>query len=206
MLDTLNGASSKTKSEMKPARYHWALVVLHWISAILILVALTTGVLWFQATPNTSPDKIAQLGAHMSLGIAILILTIARLAVRVFTPTPERAATGSAPLDRIAAATHYGLYVAIVLMAASGIMTAAMAGLPAIVFGGSREPLPATLSDLAPRIAHGVLAQIIVALVCLHLLGTLYHHFVRKDHPLRRMWFGARAGRRDRARSRAGRG
>jgi|RhiMetdeSRZDD1v2_1073273.scaffolds.fasta_scaffold997461_2 hypothetical protein len=43
----------------------------------------------------------------MALGITILVLTVARFAVRSFTPMPERAATGSPVLDRIAVAVHY---------------------------------------------------------------------------------------------------
>jgi hypothetical protein len=78
---------------------------------------------------------------------------------------PECAAAGSAALDELALATHYGLYVAVALIVVSGIVTAATAGLPAVIFGGSRESLPATFSELPPRIAHGVLAQVIVALV-----------------------------------------
>src|SRR3981081_2109746 len=181
-----------TGSETTPSRHHPALVALHWTSAVLILLALANGTFWLKKSPNSSPDKIAQPGAHMSIGIAILALTIARFAVRAFTPTPARATTGSAVLDRVALATHYGLYVAVALTAVSGLVTAATAGLPAIVFGGSGESLPATFSDLPPRIAHGMLAQVIVALASLHLLGALYHQLLRKDRLLRRMWFGRR--------------
>jgi cytochrome b561 len=31
-----------------------------------------------------------------------------------------------------------------------------------------------------------------VALVLLHVAGALYHHFVRRDQVLKRMWFGTR--------------
>jgi len=177
-------------SETKLLRYHPALVALHWILAVLIRVALATGALRLKATSNSSPDKITQLAAHMALGIAILVLTVGRLVVRHITPLPERATAGHVLLDRPAVATHYGLYAAIIFMADSGIVTAAAADLPAAVFGGSGAPLLESFSNLPPRIAHGLLAPAIVALVLLHILGTLYHHLFRKDQLLRRIWFG----------------
>src|SRR5512132_259253 len=130
MVHKMSHPRSKTGSETKFSRYHPALVALHWISAVLILVALATGTFWLKATPNSSPDKIAQLAAHMALGIAILVLTVGRAAVRNITPLPERATAGHVLLDRLAVATHYGLYAAIILMAVSGIVTAARSGRP----------------------------------------------------------------------------
>jgi cytochrome b561 len=139
---------SNTGSETKPSRYHPALVALHWISAVLVLVALATGTFRLTATPNSSPDKIAQLSVHMTLGVAILVLTVARLAVRSKTPHPERASTGNVLLDKVAIATHHGLYVAIIFMALTGIVTAAAADLPAIMLAGSSEALPESFSEL----------------------------------------------------------
>ena len=102
MLDRTSRLPNNTGSETKPSRYHPALVTLHWISAVLLLVALATGTFWLTATPNSSPDKIAQLTVHMTLGVAILVLTLARLAVRSKTPQPERASSGNVLLDKLA--------------------------------------------------------------------------------------------------------
>src|SRR5262245_33709232 len=169
MLIKTSHPRSQSGSEIKPLRYHPASVALHWISAVLILVALATGTFWLKTTSNSSPDKIAQFAAHMALGITILVLTVGRLVVRKITSLPEPATAGHVLLDRLAVATHYGLYVSIILMAVSGLVTAAAVDLPAIVFGGSSVPLPESFSNLPSRIAHGLLAQAIVALVLLHI-------------------------------------
>src|SRR5262245_40149572 len=190
MLDRTSNPRRNIGSETRLLRYHPALVALHWISAMLIFVALATGTFWLKATPNSSPDKIAQLAAHMSLGIAILLLTVGRLVVRNIAPLPERATAGHVLLDKLAVAIHYGRYAAIFLMGVSGIVTAAAADLSAIVFGDSSTPLPESFLHLPARIAHGVFAQAIVILVSLHILGTLYHYLFRKDQLLRRIWFG----------------
>jgi cytochrome b561 len=154
-LNKTSHPRNKAGSETKLLRYHPALVALHWISAVLILVALATCTFWLKVTPNSSPDKIAQLAAHTALGIAILVLTVGRLVMRNIAPFPERASAGHVLLDRLAVATHYALYAAIIFMGLSGIVTAAAADLPAIVFGDPSAPLPESFSNLSPRTADG---------------------------------------------------
>jgi cytochrome b561 len=47
---------------MRPTRYHPALVVLHWLLALLLIVALTMGTLVLSNLPNSSPDVFAGTG------------------------------------------------------------------------------------------------------------------------------------------------
>jgi cytochrome b561 len=42
------------------------------------------------------------------------------------------------------------------------------------------------------RIAHGLIATLLVALIVLHIAAAIYHQVVLKDGLLRRMWFGKR--------------
>ncbi len=177
---------------MNPSRYHPALVVLHWLLAVLIIASLVLGMFVLKTIPNASPEKVNALRAHMTGGIAILALMSVRFVIRVWTTKPDPASTGSGFLDRIAVLSHYGFYVLILLMAATGIATAMLAALPAIVFGDSGASLPETFSVFPTRIVHGVLAKLILGLIGLHLLGALYHQVIRGDGLLRRMWFGKR--------------
>ena len=83
-------------------------------------------------------------------------------------------------------------YVVVILMAASGLAIANMAGLPEIVFQGSGAPLPASFDQFPPRVAHGILAVVLMLLIAGHFLAFLYHQFIRKDRLFSRMWFGRR--------------
>ena len=74
----------------------------------------------------------------------------------------------------------------------TGYATALLAGLPAIVFGGSGEPLPADFAAYPSWIVHVALAVLLVGLIALHVLAALYHQFVRKDRLFWRMLFGRR--------------
>lgn len=180
---------------MSPTRYHPFLVTLHWLLAFAVLLALGMGTFVLSEIPNTSPDKVDGLGDHMTVGIAILALMLIRLAVRLFTDKPQRATTGNPLLDRVALLTHYGFYVLVILMAASGIGIAVLAGLPDIVFFGSGAPLPETFTTYPPRIVHGIVAKLLIALIALHVGAALFHQFVRRDWLLSRMWFGQRYAR-----------
>lgn len=179
---------------MKPLRYHPVLVSLHWLLAIMIFFSLGMGMFVLTTIPNAAPDKLFALQGHMIAiaGVVILLLMLIRIAARLLTNTPDPASTGNALLDRLAVVTHGTLYLLVLLMAVSGIATAVQAGLPAIVLGGSGAPLPDSFSIYPPRIAHGIVAKLLLALVLLHVLAALYHQLVRRDRLLSRMWFGKR--------------
>ncbi len=171
-------------------RYHPALVVLHWLLTILIMVSLLMGSNILSQIPNDNPEKLFALKMHMIFGFIILVLMIVRVIVRKFTQKPPRADTGNAALNKASSIAHYFLYLLVFGMVGSGMGTAIISGLPDIVFNNSGVALPATFDDILPRIFHGVLAKVLFAMIFLHILGALYHQFVRKDHLLSRMWFG----------------
>jgi cytochrome b561 len=60
--------------------------------------------------PNNDPQKIGVLLLHMAV----------RLIVRLRTSRPPNATTGYPRLDRLAPLTHYGFYVLVLLMVATG--------------------------------------------------------------------------------------
>jgi cytochrome b561 len=164
------------------ARYHPVLVILHWLLAALILFSLAMGMLSLARIPNDVPLKLFALRGHMVAGMLILALTLVRLAVIAFTSRPPTPSLAS----RLG---HASLYVAVILMAASGIALAVQAGLPDVVFG-ERGALPASFSAFVPRAVHGVLAWILLILIAGHVLAALYHQVVRRDNLMRRMGFG----------------
>src|SRR6266849_2593374 len=173
----------------QPSRYHPLLVTLHWVLAVLIIAALAIGFFGLAATPNSDPQKIAVLRVHMAGGMLILVLMGVRFIVRMRTSRPPGATTGYPLLDRIAPISQYGFYVLVLSMAGTGYAPAILAGLPAIVFGGSGAPLPPTLMIYPTRVAHFYIATLLVGFIILHVLAAFYHQFVRKDGLFRRMFF-----------------
>ena len=89
---------------------------------------------------------------------------------------------------RTAQFVHLGLYVLLVLMASSGITTLILSGaVPTILSGGPVRDF----SGLIPRIAHGIMSKILLALFVLHVGAALWHQLVKRDHLLARMGVGA---------------
>lgn len=173
-------------------RYHPALVALHWLLALMVIGGLIMGRFVLAATPNTDPFKMTSLTMHMSMGILILALMLIRLGIRFVTARPPEADIGNDLLNKGSGMAHWALYLLVFGMCVSGLALANMAGLPAIVFGGSGEPLPENFSEYPPRAAHGIMATLLGLLVIAHFGAALYHQFVRKDGLFSRMWFGDR--------------
>jgi cytochrome b561 len=172
---------------MTADRYHPLQAALHWASAVAVVFVLAMGLLSLSKIPNSdAAHKIFALKGHMTLGALIGLLMLARLALRFALPQPARASTGSAWLDRVARVVHYGMYFAAFGMVASGIAMALQADLPAVVFGGAGQ-LPDTFAGMRPRQAHGAFASLLVALIAMHLAGSLYHLLVRRDALISRM-------------------
>ena len=175
-----------------PARYHPALVTLHWLIALLIVSALVFGFFVLAPMPNTEPDKIFGLRIHMIVGVSVLVLMLVRVVVRLGSAHPPKAATGNAIADRLAPLTHWAFYIVVLFMVGSGFATSLFAGLPGIVFGHNGAALPASFDDIPPFAAHSTLAFILTALIVLHIGAALYHHLVLKDGLFRRMAYGRR--------------
>ena len=171
-------------------RYHPVLVAMHWLLTVLIIVSLLMGSNILSQIPNDDPEKLFALKMHMIFGFIILVLMIARVIVRRVTQKPPRADTGNATLNKAGGYAHFLLYLLVFGMVGSGMGTAIISGLPDIVFNNSGAALPATFDDILPRVFHGILAKVLFAMIFFHLLGALYHQFVRKDVLLSRMWFG----------------
>jgi cytochrome b561 len=171
-----------------PLRYHKALVALHWLMAIMLTVALFIGSVILVDIPNSSPEKVDALRGHMIVGIVILLLTIIRLIVRLKTAKPAPATTGNPLLDKVGYLTHWLLYILVFAMIGSGIALAVQSNLAAAVFMKTAL-LPENFQLYAPRLAHGIIAKALMALIGLHVLAALYHQFVRKDGLIARMWW-----------------
>lgn len=174
-------------------RYHVLLVALHWLLAAALVALLATAFFMLGTMSNADPGKIGILRLHMIAGVVILNLMIIRLVVRLTTPKPAAATTGSRLMDRIVPLAHYGFYLLVVLLVMSGFATALVAGLGRIMFLGSGDPLPSTFAVFPTFVAHLYLGEVLVGLIALHVVAVLYHQLVRGDGLLRRMSFGRKA-------------
>lgn len=169
-----------------PNRYGAMVVSIHWLSALLIVLLIVSGVR--AANTVDSAAKAAILRFHMSLALAVLVLTVVRISWWWgFDRRPTPVAGSSPGQEKLARAVHVLFYVVILGMTASGIGMMVLSGAGPEIFGGE-----GALPDFwryPPRVPHGIGAKLLLALLALHAGAALHHHFVRRDGLLWRMWF-----------------
>ncbi|MDP2121761.1 MAG: cytochrome b [Hoeflea sp.] len=170
-----------------PTTYGAVAVSIHWLSALLIVGLLVSGMLADDTGDPATKARI--LSAHAPMGIAVLLLTLARIVWWWRLDSHPAPLAGDPSWQMKAArAVHGLLYIVVLGMAASGIGLFVLSGAGAILFGGAPGPLP-DFADFAPRVPHGIGAKLLAALFIGHAGAALYHHFVKRDATLKRMWF-----------------
>ncbi|BAL23947.1 cytochrome b [Azoarcus sp. KH32C] len=170
-----------------PKHYPTPSVLLHWLTALLILAALPLG-LYLSDLP-LSPNKLKLISYHKWIGITVLFLFLPRLVLRLTRPVPP-------PLDVpawqrfAAAATHGLLYVLIIAVPLTGWLMSSAKGFPVVYLG--ILPLPdllakdPALGDLFKTI-HEMLNNGLLVLIGLHVAAALKHQFIDRDDTLVRM-------------------
>ena len=157
-----------------PARYHGAAIVLHWLLAALLVYQFALGL---RLEDVAGPLKFTAYQFHKSIGITILLLSLARLALRLAVPRPGEVGEG---LQRLAGRlTHWAFYAVMLLVPLSGwiIVSTAKLKVPTMLFGAvpwPHLPLPAGFNEPA-GVAHTVLAWTLPALIALHVAAVIYH-------------------------------
>lgn len=175
---------------LKDSRSGYGLIsiLIHWVSAVLIMFLFGLGVYmvdlgyydeWYHKGPEL----------HISLGLVVLLLMLVRVIWRIANPTPlELAATRAQNLA--AKLVKLGFYVFIFIVLVSGYLITTAEGQPASMFNLIKFPVLVELSsgnvDIAGAL-HKYLAWGIILLVVLHAAGALLHHFVMRDRTLVRM-------------------
>jgi len=77
-------------------RHARPVILLHWVTALLIVLALVAGKFMLEPLANDDPAKLGALRNHAILGLVLLGLMLARVVVRLSTKAPPPASTGPA--------------------------------------------------------------------------------------------------------------
>ena len=175
---------------LKDSRLGYGLVsiLLHWISALLIVFLLALGV---YMTGLTYYDEWYHKGPtlHISVGLLLFFMFLFRFFWRLYNPTPV-ALSDNRNANRVATLIKVLLYLLTFTVLISGYLITTAEGQAAIMFGWLPIPASVELSaqgvDLAGEI-HEILAWGIVMIAALHGGAAIMHHFFLRDRTLVRM-------------------
>jgi cytochrome b561 len=164
-------------------RHHFTALqrLLHWLMAICILAMLFIGV---GMVSTVAPKYLPLISIHKSLGAAILILALIRLAVRLHDGAPPLPASLPEPMKLAAYLSHYALYGLMIVMPLLGWAMLSAAAYPVVLYGGIHLPSLLPQSDSLHTVlwdAHYYLAFAFFALVLMHIAAALFHALVRRD-------------------------
>ncbi len=163
------------------ARYSKTMVVIHWLTALLVVGAWLTAEGGREIVDN--PPLL-----HFTLGLAVLALIVPRLILRLAGTAPE--ATGERGWLVAAAKVGHGLlYLLLIGLPITGWYAASRMGVPVSFLGIELPALTAAVQGRPGLIAdlHENAGTFILILAGLHALMAIWHQLVLRDGTLQRM-------------------
>jgi superoxide oxidase len=175
-----------------PRRYSTALIAIHWLT-LLVLLGVYACIFGHEYFPRGSALRAGLKNWHFMLGLSVFALVWLRLVVRLNTLTPPIEPPLPGWQRLLSRVVHLVLYVVMLGMPLGGWLILSAAGKPIPYFGMELPPLVAPDKDLAKAVKeiHETVGVVALYLIGLHAFAGLFHHYVRRDNALRRLWFGA---------------
>ena len=106
--------------------------VLHWLSAILLLIQIPLG--FYLVDLDFGEERLSVENVHIIIGLSIFYLVIIRLLNKIFNPTPKLDPSIFKGQKFIAKLNHILLYVAILSITISGILKKLFNGETLVIF------------------------------------------------------------------------
>ena len=160
--------------------------ILHWLTAIAIFAMLLIG---FTMT-NIIGSHGTLVAVHMTLGVSIVAIVIARAANRFTHTTPPLPDTVGPWEAKLVVGSELSLYALMMVQPLVGWAMVSASGAPVRVFGSIAlpriSPFDADLFAVL-RQGHSVLAYLLVAAVAAHVSAVLLHTLTLRDRMLHRM-------------------
>lgn len=170
-------------------RYDVLSIVLHWSIAIFIVGLFTSG-LWMVTLGYYDDWYYRAPWWHMGFGVITAVLVIARLIWTLCRTPIKRIRTIPVWQYLAAKCVHELMNMATIVIVISGYLMVTIKGDGLNVFDWFTIPAlftaESTWSDTAGLI-HLWTAYVLIGLASCHALAALKHHFIDKDHTLKRM-------------------
>ena len=159
--------------------------VLHWLSAILLLVQIPLG--FYLVDLDFGEERINIENIHVILGLTIFYIVIIRLINKILNPTPKLDPSIFKGQVFLAKMNHILLYLAILSITISGILKKLFNGEKLVIF--FKEIQINDNFELADQFyeIHILSNYTILFLISIHLIAVIVHRLFFKDNLLKKM-------------------
>ena len=159
--------------------------VLHWLSAILLLVQIPLG--FYLVDLDFGEERINLENIHVILGLIIFYIVIIRLVNKILNPNPKLNPSIFKGQVFLAKLNHILLYFAILSITISGILKKLFNGESLNLF--FKEILIKENFELADKFynIHILSNYTIIALITIHLIAIVVHKLFFRDNLLKKM-------------------
>lgn len=165
-------------------QYSKRMVIAHWLTLVLLIVAWYFGHELDEARHEEGATLVGYV-VHALVGATVLLLVLARLYFRNRDGVP--APIGDTPMDKVATGVHHLLYAVLVVLPVSGVVTLATSDVSKALKAWDASLLPKKFSGIFAHDVHEMLVTVLIVLVIVHVLGAIKHQFITKDGLMKRM-------------------
>ncbi|HZZ66949.1 MAG TPA: cytochrome b [Phenylobacterium sp.] len=187
-------------------RYATAAIWMHWTIAALLLIQIALGWIMNEVLPDHTPSQRLAESIHISLGLTILILVVARIALRLTHRPPPLPADMPGWERTLSGLVHFTFYLLMLAMPLTGWALVSLAdhsisfwGLPWPHLPGIQamlgNPAPKATRQAVKHIHVFILIWIFMAAWTLHVAGALKHQFDGRPVLWRMTWLRPSAAR-----------
>ena len=162
--------------------YNKGIIIIHWITAILVLLLFILGK---YMEDMELIQKTGLIRVHILLGMLVLFLTLIRTWLYFKRKRPARLKTSSNFHDKVIKWIHNGFYFLLYGITLSGISVA--------IQGSYREALirdnpgASIAKDLPSLLVHNLISMLIILFFVLHVVGFIIHLIKTQENTLKRI-------------------
>ncbi|MEL6861273.1 MAG: cytochrome b/b6 domain-containing protein [Pseudomonadota bacterium] len=177
-------------------RYTSVAITLHWLIAFAIVGMIFGG--WYMSDlPDGAPGQYFLYQMHKSVGITILLLTIARIIWRGMNPPPALPDDMNGLEKTASHLVHLGFYGLMIALPLTGWLYSSVSiklDVPTVLYGVISWPdvpfvegMKTETASGAVNFIHSKLAWVALALLALHVAGAVKHELSAEEGVVKRM-------------------
>ena len=163
-------------------KYSYGIIFLHWTTTALMFALATSGILYSYKIVGSNALIFHQWAGQILLVLVFIWIGV-RLAFGVGPSNPDHVWWEK----MLAALVKITLYILLFAYVITGYVTASGLKSTELLFPINVAFARSDLGELFME-AHFALKWVLLAVLALHLLGTLKHSFIDRDNTFRNMW------------------